>query len=121
MAEHSDTETEYMRASECQRVITKTNTFVNDIRNDLINERKRNIALTTVTKELSSKYKNTSLELTLAKQELEHYKNKVNRVPSKTMSEATMLKLFDKKDDYILRESQKGVDELVEQLRKEYL
>lgn len=118
---NSESESEYVRGSECARIVIKTGQCINSMRDDIITEKKRNKALEVVTKELSDKYKAEQIKAKLLQQELEYYKGKSNKKLNSNLSEQSLSKLFDKKDEYILAESNKGVDEMIAQLRKQYL
>jgi hypothetical protein len=117
----SNSESEYVRGSECARIVIKTGQCINSMRDDIIQEKKKNKAYEIVIKELSNKLKTEKSRNQLLQQELEYYKGKSNKKLNQTLSEQSLSKLFDKKDEYIVIESNKGIDELVNQLRKQYL
>ena len=91
------------------------------MRDEIINEKKKNKALDVLTKEFSDKYKAERNKTMMLQQELEHYKLKQNKKLNSTLSEQSLAKLFDKKDEYIAVESNKGIEEMINQLRKNYL
>lgn len=119
--DESDCESQYVRGSECARIVVKTGNCINSLRDDVINEKKKNKALEIVTKEISEKYKMEKTRSRALEQELDYYKNKPNKKINTTMSEKALAKLFEKKDAYIIEKSNEGVNEMVEQLRKQYL
>jgi serine/threonine protein phosphatase PrpC len=114
-------ESEYVRGSECARIVIKTGQCINSMRDDIIQEKKKNRAYEIITKELSQKLKKEQSKNTMMHQELEYYKNKSNKKLNQSLSEQSLSKLLDKKDEYIMIESNKGVDDMVVQLRKQYL
>lgn len=116
-----ESESEYVRGSECARIVIKTGHCINNMRDDIIHEKKKIKALEVVTKELSDKYKAEQAKAKMLQQELEYYKAKSNKRLNSTLSEQSLAKLFDKKDEYIIAESNKGIDEMIAQLRKQYL
>lgn len=117
----SSDESEYVRGSECARIVIKTGQCINNMRDDIINEKKKNKALDILTKEFSDKYKIERNKAMMLQQELDHYKSKQNKKLNSTLSEQSLAKLFEKKDEYIKVESNKGIDEMINQLRKNYL
>lgn len=116
----SDEESEYVRGSECARIVVKTGQCINNMRDDIINEKKKNKALDVLVKEFSDKYKIERNKSMMLQQELEHYKTKTNRINT-SLSEQSLARLFDKKDEYIATKSNEGVNELIDQMRKNYL
>lgn len=117
----SETESEYVRGSECARIVIKTGQCINNMRDDIISEKKKNKAMDVVIKEVSHKYKEEQVKTKMLQQELDYYKNKSNKKLNSNLSEQSLAKLFEKKDEYIMIESNKGVDDMVAQLRKQYL
>ncbi len=118
---NSDSESEYVRGSECARIVIKTGQCINSMRDDIINEKKKTKALDVLAKEFSDKYKIERNKAMMLQQELEHYKSKQNKKVNSTLSEQSLAKLFEKKDEYIAAESNKGIEDMINQLRKNYL
>jgi hypothetical protein len=118
---NTESESEYVRGSECARIVIKTGQCINNMRDDIINEKKKNKAYEVVIKEVSHKYKEEAVKNKMLQQELEYYKGKSNKKLNSNLSEQSLAKLFDKKDEYIATESNKGVDDMIAQLRKQYL
>jgi hypothetical protein len=116
-----NTESEYVRGSECARIVIKTGQCINSMRDDIIQEKKKTKAFEILTKEISSKLKAEQHKNKIIQQELDYYKIKSNKKLNQTLSEQSLSRLFDKKDEYIIAESNKGVDDMVAQLRKQYL
>ncbi len=56
---NSDSESEYVRGSECARIVIKTGQCINSMRDDIINEKKKTKALDVLAKEFSDKYKDS--------------------------------------------------------------
>lgn len=115
------TESEYVRGSECQRIVLKSGQCINSMRDEIIEEKKKNIALDRIIRELAEKHKLSVKEIDRLEDELDYYRGKSNKKVSASLSEKSLNTLLDKKDEYIMKESHKGVDELVEVLRKKYL
>jgi hypothetical protein len=111
----------YVRESEASRLIIQSGKCINDMRDNIIAEKKKNKALHVVTKEISDKYKAEKTRVTLLEQELEYYKSKPNKKINTSLSEQALSKLFEKKDAYIIEKSNENIEELIEQLRKQYL
>ncbi len=118
---NSDSESEYVRGSECARIVIKTGQCINSMRDDIINEKKKTKALDALTKEFSDKYKIERNKAMMLQQELEHYKSKQNKKVSSSLSEQSLAKLLERKDEYIATESNKGIEDMINQLRKNYL
>ena len=117
----TDSESEYVRGSECARIVVKTGQCINNMREDLINEKKRNKALDIIAKELSDKCKMERNKAIMLQQELDYYKTKQGKKLNSSLSEQSLARLFEKKDEYIASKSCEGVNEMVEQLRRQYL
>ena len=80
MSDEGTEESEYVRGSECSRIVIKTGQCINNMRNEIIMEKKRSKALEVVTKELSDKYKTERTKAMMLEQELDYYKKKTKKV-----------------------------------------
>ena len=121
MSDNESETSEFCRASEVGKIVRRTTTHINELRDDVINEKRKNMALEAVTKELSHKYKTENNRVKMLEQELEYYKTKSTKKVNTSLSEKSLEKLFQKKDAYIAEKSNEGVEDMIEQLRKQYL
>lgn len=115
-----DNESEYYRASECERTIAKAQHVVLTLKEDLANEKAEKIALTEIKKELIDRAKRQKFEIESKEKELEHYRNKINsKAPNKKLSENKIMKLFEKDDDQVNKQAIKRAEILLAKYRNE--
>lgn len=119
--EMSDSETEYCKMSEACRLIDKSYQIIMDREDKLIEATKKNIVSDKIIKEAAEQIKNKDLQLKLVQQELDHFKNKIGNKNSNTkLTEHKITKIFMRNDNYIKEECNKGLDNMYEEMKKQY-
>lgn len=116
----TENETEYCRASESKRMLDKSFQKLNNLREQLIIEKRKINALDKVIKEIVDEKKGYKLELDMTKQELDHFKNRNNIKMSNSINEHAIMNFFKEGDERIIQESLQGVDQLAEKYRQLY-
>jgi len=118
--EESNTDTEYCRASESRRMLDKAVQRITSLRNDLIEEKRKNIALDKIVREVVDDKKSFKIELEMTKQELDNIKNKGSVRLTTSLNEHALNNFLKDSDDKIKEESLVGIDDLVEKYREIY-
>lgn len=118
--EESNTETEYCRASESRRMLDKAVQRITSLRNDLIEEKRKNIALDKIVREVVDDKKSFKMELEMTKQELDNIKNKGNVKLTTSLNEHALNNFLKDSDDKIKEESLVGIDDLIQKYREIY-
>ena len=118
--EESNTDTEYCRASESRRMLDKAVQRITSLRNDLIEEKRKNIALDKIVREVVDDKKSFKMELEMTKQELDNIKNKGSVRLTTSLNEHALNNFLKDSDDKIKEESLVGIDDLVEKYREIY-
>jgi hypothetical protein len=76
---NTETESEYVRGSECARIVIKTGQCINNMRDEIISEKKKSNALDLLAKEFSDKYKSEHKKNLLLQQEMEQCSKAQNK------------------------------------------
>lgn len=116
----SETQSEYVRASECTRIMDQAADIVMNLKEELYEKEKKLMAFDKIVRELAEKNKNINGEVSKLKQENDHYKNKNNVKINSKISEHKLVGYFDKDNRKIKNISIDDVDDTVIHLRKYY-
>lgn len=119
--QEDDTETEYCRASEVNRILDKTYVVIENLQNNYIAEKRKNIVIDKIIREKNDELRKEKTDNQLLKQELEHYKNKdLNKKINTNLESHKITKVFNIKEKYIEEKVNENLDELYAQISKQY-
>lgn len=117
----NNTESEYVRASETKRMMSGAVDVVEHQEKTIIDLTKKITVADQIIKELAEQNEQYKLEIKILKKELESYRNKSSNTKINTELTANKVKkIFERKSNYIQEESRKGINELYNEMKKQY-
>ena len=117
----NNTESEYVRASETKRMMSGAVDVVEHQEKTIIDLTKKITVADQIIRELVEQNEQYKLEIKILKKELESYKNKSSNTKINTELTANKVKkIFERKSNYIQEESRKGINELYNEMKKQY-